>query len=358
LIFQVSIGSDGKMGPDRVEVKAANWMAAMRAGQLALGLPGIQPERLEVDHSPDGVFVIRGLAGGYTMTIRELSLDYRPRTQPMIEPAPVASSAASSSPKTSPNVEFESEPEITPSLPFLFIPPDVVKGLKRAYKDSVAQDGLGPEEPLRNTKRAFSQESPKLPKVALEIDSNTTISRYDLNSSNQTSMLEREDVQDPFRCAWVTESAASLRRHASNLSEYSKGLLQLACAAIPVRLAWLVLVQEDSSLKIAGVTGDDTRRFLGQVIWSPDDLTMSVIKKGVAMVAPDLAKLEPGLGLLSRHDREQLRCALCAPILSGRSSQGALLLAGPLEAISFGVADLEVLTRLCMEAGPALNRWR
>ncbi|MFH1530904.1 MAG: GAF domain-containing protein [Pseudomonadota bacterium] len=209
-----------------------------------------------------------------------------------------------------------------------------------------------------------------LPYVEVELPPRGRISFMNLDLSELRSALkggegDRADLRPPpgaapgdYRTGWVRESVAALGRHAKDLEAFIEGLLQLTTAAIPSRMAWLLLSTPDGrELGVSGAAGEGARHFLGRRIAGDKDLASVCVQGGISIRISDLQKSRHPVSLMPNQRASLERSVLCAPLIHDHYVLGAIQLLGSVRDASFTREDLDLLENLCKSAAMLLRRF-
>ena len=161
-----------------------------------------------------------------------------------------------------------------------------------------------------------------------------------------------------YRGGWVRESVAALGRHAKDLEAFIEGLLQLTTAAIPSRMAWLLLSTPDGrQLTVSGAAGEGARHFLGRRITGDKDLAAVCVQGGISIRISDLQRSRHPISLMPNRAAPLERSVLCAPLIHDHYVIGAIQLLGSIRDASFTREDLDLLEQLCKGAAMLLRRF-
>ena len=372
-------------------------MVALREGLLELDLPPLVMSRVLCDIQHDGSVVLQD-----TQLDRRLEVRPRDATRPggvrpthpdvprvgtptltyldaqIVKDLQNRVAAAGGARPTPPG-----EARLSPPLPFFQIPTEVSEELKRVYKaageqraarsEAVDVGAGGPEVPLTDTRNRprFAVKRPVryLPYVEVEVPPRGRISFMNLDLSELRSSLQRppavaakrgipESRPADYRGGWVRESVAALGRHAKDLEAFIEGLLQLTTAAIPSRMAWLLLSTPDGrQLTVSGAAGEGARHFLGRRITGDKDLAAVCVQGGISIRISDLQRSRHPISLMPNRAAPLERSVLCAPLIHDHYVIGAIQLLGSIRDASFTREDLDLLEQLCKGAAMLLRRF-
>jgi len=379
--FEVTIPAQSRrVKVHRIEVEAENWMVALREGLTELGLPPLVMSRVLCDIQPDGSVVLQDIELDRRLEVK-LKVATRPRGVRPVQPGEKKSETPT---LTYLDAQVVSElrkltegrerptpfgKRLIPPLPFIQIPEDVSEELKRVYKAS--EDTRPPQEDTRQRPRHKVKRPVRyLPYVEVAIPPRGRISFMNLDLSDIHDELQRKErrivaagpAAEPdatdYRTGWVRESVSSLGRHANDLKAFIEGLLQLTTAAIPSRMAWLLLSTPDGrALTVSGAAGEGARHFLGRRITGDRDLAAVCVQGGISIRISDLQRSSHPVSLMPNQEAPLERSVLCAPLIHDHFVLGAVQLLGSIRDASFTREDLDLLESLCKGAAMLLRRF-
>ena len=399
--FEVTIPARSRrVKAHRIDVEAENWMIALREGLAELDQPPLVMSRVLCDIQPDGAVVLQDTELDRRIEVRPRDATTRPggvrptrsrEDKPGGTPtltyldAQVISelrqrAAAGGAKPTPPRSE-----RFSPPLPFFQIPPEVSEELKRVYKaPKTTPPPPPPKEENGKVRPVSTRERPRfqvkrpvryLPYVEVKLPPRGRISFMNLDLSDLHKQLgpKKKDAAkaprgakgapptgaDPdFRIGWVRESVAALGRHAGDLEAFIEGLLQLTTAAIPSRMAWLLLATPDGrELTVSGAAGEGARHFLGRRITGDSDLASVCVQGGISIRISDLQKSSHPVSLMPNQETPLERSVLCSPLTHDHYIIGAIQLLGSIRDASFHREDLDLLEGLCRSAALLLRRF-
>ena len=400
--FEVTIPARSRrVKAHRIDVEAENWMVALREGLAELDLPPMVMSRVLCDIQPDGAVVLQDTELDRRIEVRPLNATRpggvrptRPREDKPGTPtltyldAQVISelrqrAAAGGAKPTPPNSK-----RFSPPLPFFQIPPEVSEELRRVYKAPKTTPPPPPTPPPLEeegeVRPVSTREHPRfqvkrpvryLPYVEVKLPPRGRISFMNLDLSDLHKQLGPKQKAaakvprgpegappagaDPdYRIGWVRESVAALGRHAKDLEAFIEGLLQLTIAAIPSRMAWILLATPDGrELTVSGAAGEGARHFLGRRITGDRDLASVCVQGGISIRISDLQKSRHPVSLMPNQDASLERSVLCSPLIHDHYVIGALQLLGSIRDASFHREDLDLLEGLCRSAALLLRRF-
>ncbi len=393
--FEVTIPARSKrVKAHRIEVEAENWMVALREGLAELDLPALVMSRVLCDIQPDGAVLLqdthldrrievrphRGTRPGGARPTRPR--DSKPGTptltyldaQLVKELRQRADAAGGGKPTPT------GQPKFSQPLPFFQIPPEVSEELKRVY-NAPKETRPPPPRPAPKTgevpaplaprkKPRYSVKRPVryLPYVEVALPPQGRISFMNLDLSELRKELKgkKRTPMDPppptappdYRAGWVRESVAALGRHAKDLEAFVEGLLQLITAAIPSRMAWLLLSTPDGNeLAVSGAAGEGARHFLGRRITGDKDLASVCVQGAISIRISDLQMSRHPVSLMPNQKASLERSVLCSPLIHDHYVLGAIQLLGSVRDASFTREDLDLLEHLCKGAAMLLRRF-
>ncbi len=375
--FEVTIPARSKrVKAHRIEVEAENWMVALREGLAELDLPALVMSRVLCDIPPDGAVVLQD-----TQLDRKIEVLPRAGTRPGgVRPTRPRETKPGTPTLTYLDAQLVKElrqradaaaaggaspagtPRLSQPLPFFQIPPEVSEELKRVY-DAPKDPRPPPAPPRYSVKRPVRY----LPYVEVAVPPRGRISFMNLDLSGLRRELKGKvrAAQAPapaaapdFRVGWVRESVAALGRHAKDLEGFVEGLLQLITAAIPSRMAWLLLSTPDGrELAVSGAAGEGARHFLGRRITGDKDLASVCVQGAISIRISDLQKSRHPVSLMPNREASLERSVLCSPLIHDHYVLGAIQLLGSVRDASFTREDLDLLEQLCKGAAMLLRRF-
>ena len=355
--FEVTIPARSRrVRAHRIEVEAENWMVALREGLAELDLPALVMSRVLCDIQPDGTVLLQDTHLERKIEVRPLSTtrtggqrptkpkDSKPGTPTLtyldaqlVKDLRARAEAGAGGQSTPVGLQKFSQP-----LPFFQIPEEVSDELKRVYnapketrppqpRKQKADPGdagakVAAKSPNKENMALYNVKRPVryLPYVEVAIPPRGRISFMNLDLSELRDKLKGKKVSKKmvttppssasadYRNGWVRESVAALGRHATDLEAFVEGLLQLTTAAIPSRMAWLLLSTPDGrELAVSGAAGEGARHFLGRRITGDKDLASVCVQGGISIRISDLQRSRHPVSLMPNQKATLERSVLC-----------------------------------------------